>query len=290
MNTAASRFAFSLTLVLSTLALSPPAAAEEPGKADRKPAAKSGAKPVKKTAEMKDPPPSGPSSTMVFGEALAAIIASPDRSAEDRANDARRKPQQMLSFIGVNRGMTVLDLSAGGGYTSELLARTAGQGGQVYAQVAPRAEGPPPSLAKLKERAQKLTAGKIIPTLRPFEDPAPEKMAANSFELATMMFNYHDLGHLGVDRDRLNRAVFKALKPGSMYVIADHAGRPGTGISESGTLHRVEEALVRKEVEAAGFKFIESANFLHNPADPRDKKTPDDGQPKDEFVLKFIKP
>ena len=104
------------------------------------------------------------------------------------------------------------------------------------------------------------------------------------------MFNYHDLGHLGVDRARMNAALFAALKPGGVYVIADHSGRPGTGISESGTLHRVEEAFVRREVEAAGFRFAAEGSFLRNPADPRDRNEPDPPQPKDEFVLKFVKP
>ena len=88
----------------------------------------------------------------------------------------------------------------------------------------------------------------------------------------------------------MNRAVFRALKPGGFYVIADHSGRPGTGISEAGTLHRIEEAFLRKEVEAAGFKLAAEGNFLRNPNDPRDKNTPDPPQPKDEFVLKFVKP
>ncbi|MDQ2735089.1 MAG: hypothetical protein M3Y55_08900, partial [Pseudomonadota bacterium] len=101
---------------------------------------------------------------------------------------------------------------------------------------------------------------------------------------------YHDLGWMGVDRARMNRAIFAALKPGGMYVIADHAGRPGTGISESGTLHRVEESFVRGEVEGAGFRLRESGSFLRNPNDPRDRNTPEPAQPKDEFVLKFIKP
>lgn len=104
------------------------------------------------------------------------------------------------------------------------------------------------------------------------------------------MFNYHDLGYLGIDRAQMNRAVFAALKPGGMYVIADHSGRAGTGISESGTLHRIEEAFLRKEVEAAGFRLAGEGNFLRNPGDPRDKNTPDPPQPKDEFVLKFVKP
>ena len=104
------------------------------------------------------------------------------------------------------------------------------------------------------------------------------------------MFNYHDLGHLGVDRAAMNKAVFGALKSGGFYLIADHSGRLGTGISESGTLHRVEEAFLRKEVEAAGFKLVDEGDFLRNPNDPRDKNTPDPPQPKDEFVLKFVKP
>jgi len=106
----------------------------------------------------------------------------------------------------------------------------------------------------------------------------------------TLMFNYHDLGYLGVDRARMNRAAFAALKPGGTYVVADHSGRPGTGISEGGTLHRVEEALVRREIEAAGFKLAEEGNFLRNPNDPRDRNTPEPPMPKDEFVLKFLKP
>ena len=81
----------------------------------------------------------------------------------------------------------------------------------------------------------------------------------------TLMFNYHDLGHLGVDRAAMNQAVFRALKSGGLYVIADHSGRPGTGISESGTLHRIEEAFLRQEVEAAGFKLLGRATSCATP-------------------------
>ena len=102
--------------------------------------------------------------------------------------------------------------------------------------------------------------------------------------------HYHDLGHLGIDRAAMNRAVFHALKHGGFFIIADHAGRAGTGISEAGTLHRVEEAFLRGEVEAAGFKMLEEGMFLRNPNDPKDKNTPEPPQPKDEFVLKFVKP
>jgi predicted methyltransferase len=132
-------------------------------------------------------------------------------------------------------------------------------------------------------------AAVLVPVTRPFEDPVPPE-AQGRLDLVTLMFNYHDFGHLGVDRAQLNAAVFRALKPGGSYVIADHSGRTGTGISESGTLHRVEEALVVREVEAAGFRLAASGNFLRNPDDPRDRNTPEPPMPKDEFVLRFVKP
>jgi len=96
--------------------------------------------------------------------------------------------------------------------------------------------------------------------------------------------------HMGVDRARMNRAVFDALRPGGSYVIADHSGRPGTGATETKTLHRIEEAVVRREVEAAGFRFVAEGGFLRNPQDPRDASVFKPKQPNDEFVLKFVKP
>jgi predicted methyltransferase len=247
---------------------------------------------------------------------IAEIVASPDRSAADRTNDKRRKPADMLAFIGIRPGMVALDVSAGGGYTTELVARSVGPTGRVYGQSAPRvvraapaqsesgampsaasapsaapsAAAPRTSAMALAERAKNPSAANIVAVVQPFEDPAPAAVAANGLDLVTLMFNYHDLGWLGVDRARMNRAIFAALKPGGMYVIADHSGRPGTGISESGTLHRIEESFLRAEVEAAGFRLAESGDFLRNPGDPRDRTTPDPAQPKDEFVLKFVKP
>ena len=153
---------------------------------------------------------------------------------------------------------------------------------------------PKPSPVALADRDKALKAGgkaaPITAVVQPFESPVPPQLATGGVDLVTLMFNYHDLGWMGVDRTAMNKAVFQALKSGGVYVIADHAGRPGTGISESGTLHRIEPAFLRKEIEAAGFKFAAEGTFLSNPNDPKDKNTPDPPQPKDEFVMKFVKP
>jgi len=258
----------------------------------------------------------------IAADRIAQIVASPDRSNADRVNDQRRRPEQMLAFIGVQPGITALDVSAGGGYTSELLARAIGPAGRVYGQSQPRdpnrpaptpaapegaaapvpaaaasAPRPPlrPSPVALAERQQNLRAANvaaapIVAVAQRFDDPVPAALADGKLDLVTLMFNYHDLGFLGVDRAAMNRALFRALKPGGQYVIADHAGRAGTGISESGTLHRIEESFLRAEVEAAGFKLAAEGVFLRNPNDPRDRNTPFPPQPKDEFVLKFVKP
>ena len=276
-------------------------------------------------ANMATPSLTASNAAVLDPQRIARIVASPDRSAADRNNDQRRKPEQMLAFIGIWPGMVALDISAAGGYTTELLARAVGLGGRVYGQsesprgpeapprptaaapegdsspsastavpIAPVAPSPPTvrrtSAQALAERAKNPVVANIVAVLQPFEDPVPPALAAGGLDLVTLMFNYHDLGWMGTDRARMNKAVFAGLKRGGVYVIADHSGRPGTGISEAGTLHRIEEAFLRQEVEAAGFKFADQGNFLRNPSDPRDKNTPNPPQPKDEFVLKFVKP
>lgn len=243
---------------------------------------------------------------------IDAIVQAPDRSAADRTNDQRRHPEALLQFIGVKPGWTALDVSTGGGYTTELLARAIGPTGIVWAQSrGPAAASPKPAAPEggaaampapqrtaadmlaarsASMKAAGVSAAPIAYVARPFDDPVPPEVANGQLDLVTLMFNYHDFGFLGVNRTQANAAIFKALKPGGLYVIADHAGRPGTGIAESGTLHRIEESFLRAEVEAAGFKLLAEGDFLRNPSDPRDQNTPNPPQAKDEFVLKFVKP
>ena len=232
-----------------------------------------------------------PHATALSSAQIATLVAAPDRSDADRRNDARRLPAEMLAFTGVRPGMVVLDISAGGGYTSELLARATGPGGRVYGHSVPR--NPPPartSAMALAERAKNPAVSALTAVVQPFENPVPAGLEREGLDLVTLMFNYHDLGSMGVDRARMNAAVFAALKHGGSYVIADHAGRPGTGISESNTLHRIDEGFLRREVEAAGFRFAAEGAFLRNPADPRDREEPEGGIKKDEFVVRFVKP
>lgn len=218
---------------------------------------------------------------------IRAAVASPDRSDADRKTDERRRPEMLLAFAGVKPGMKVLEVGAGAGYSAELLARGVGPQGMVYAHNSPDAIA---RFIKTRfdERAAKPVMRNVVKLIRDFDDPVPSEV--RGLDLATMLYEYHDTPAMGIDRAKMNRRIFDALKPGGYFVVADHSAKAGAGVSGSKTLHRIEEVVVRQEVEAAGFKFVAAADFLRNPDDPREATSSRATIRVDAFVLKFVKP
>jgi predicted methyltransferase len=216
----------------------------------------------------------------------AALTAAPDRSDADRQADKRRDPVPLLAFAGVRPGMKVLDMAAGGGYSTELMARAVAPNGIVYAQN-PADLGDKPKAA-FEARLQTPAMKDVVADIRPFDDPIPPD--AHDLDLITFLFYYHDTSYMNVDRAAMDRKMFAALKPGGYLVIADHSALPGQGISVNKTLHRIEESTLRQEVEAAGFKVVGEGNFWRNPADTHDFPSYKPNMPVDNFVLKFQKP
>jgi len=216
----------------------------------------------------------------------AAIVAAADRSEADRQTDKRRDPVRLLAFTGVKAGMTVLDMGAGGGYSTELMARAVGAGGKVYGQDS--TEGSPRAKERFEARMKTPARTNVVALVRPFDDPVPA--GAGPFDLITFFFFYHDTTYMPVDRSAMNKKLFAALKPGSFLVIADHSAKAGAGTSVGKTLHRIEESTLRSEVEAAGFRLAGEGNFLRHPEDTREERIFGSKVPVDEFVLKFQKP
>ena len=218
---------------------------------------------------------------------FAALLAAPDRSDGDRKTDQRRKPAEILAFTGVKPGMTVLDMGADAGYSSELMARAVGPRGKVYAQQGPNVfQGRTKDNfeARMKSPAMK----NVVLEVRPFDAPLPPEV--KNLDLITFFYAYHDTTAMAdVDRAKMNKAMLAALKPGGMLVVADHAGPPGGGATTGNTLHRIEESTLKQEVQAAGFKLVDEGKFLRDPTDPHTDKV--FGRPSvDEFVVKFQKP
>ncbi|MDQ6619813.1 MAG: methyltransferase [Pseudomonadota bacterium] len=211
----------------------------------------------------------------------AAAIADPVRTDQDRRMDTARHPAEFLAFTRVRPGMKVLDVSAGGGYTSQLLALAVGQGGMVWAQA------PQPG-ATLTKRLADHPQANLVAVARPFEDPVPPD--APKLDLVTLILNYHDISYLPVDRKIMNAKLFAALKPGGRIVVVDHSATPGSGVSAGRTLHRIDEAVVRAELTEAGFRLEEAGDFLRNPADTREDSSNSPKVPTDKFALRFVKP
>ncbi|MHC6152298.1 class I SAM-dependent methyltransferase [Bradyrhizobium elkanii] len=217
----------------------------------------------------------------------AAIVAAPDRSDADRQVDQRRQPAKMLAFAGVKPGMTILDMAASAGYSTELLARTVAPSGKVYAQ---------DSTTVLERfvkdrfdtRAKAPAMKNVVHVVRDYDDPIPPEV--KDLDMITFFFFYHDITYLPVDRAAMNKKMFAALKPGGFLVIADHSAKAGEGTSVAKTLHRIEESTLKQEIEAAGFKLVAEGDFLHHAEDPKDIPVFKAPVPIDEFVLKYQKP
>ncbi len=206
--------------------------------------------------------------------------------------DAGRHPAEMLAFFGVRPGMRVAELGAGGGYTTELLARTVGPTGVVYGQnnkfVLDRFAEKPWST-----RLQKPVMSRVVRVNREFDAPLPPE--AHDLDAVFIVLFYHDTVWQGADRAKMNAAVYEALKPGGIYAVIDHSAPPGSGTTATKTLHRIEKNVVRAEVEGAGFQLAGEASFLRNPDDARDwNDSPFAAAERrgtsDRFVLKFVKP
>ncbi len=214
-------------------------------------------------------------------ERYQSAIASPLRTDQDRRTDAERHPAEFLPFTQATPGMRVMDVSAGGGYTSQLLALVVGPGGMVLAQ-APK---PGPTLVKrLADHPQ----ANLVVVARPFDDPIPD--GTPPLDLITLVQNYHDITYLPVDRAKMNQRLFAALKSGGHFVVIDHSAKPGADIGVGKTLHRIDEAIVLAEVRRAGFVLEAESNFLRNPADTREESSGQPKVPTDKFALRFVKP
>jgi predicted methyltransferase len=225
--------------------------------------------------------------------ASTMAVADPARPDADTARDADRKPAQTLVFIGIKPDDKVADYGAAAGYFTRLFSSVVGSKGHVYA-VEPtpffKYESFPKALAELQGYAV-AHPNVSVTTAPPLEGvKSPEKI--DLFWISQIYHDLHDKWMGPADTAAFNKAVFEALKPGGFYVVLDHSAAPGAAADVTETLHRIESSTVRREIEAAGFKFESESSILANPADPRTARVFDAAirGHTDQFILKFRKP
>lgn len=220
----------------------------------------------------------------------AAALANPARPATDTARDATRKPAALLAFAGIKPGQRVADFIMGGGYLTRILSGAVGPKGVIYAYqpsefIAFR--------AKYGEEQDNVAAAHanvkpLRPSLSSFE--LPEQV-----DVIITVQNFHDLYLKPMPAgtaEKAKVALFKALKPGGTLIVVDHVAKPGSGFEAADTLHRIDPALARMELEKAGFKFERATPIWRSKADPLTDNVfnPSIRGKTDQFAFRFRKP
>jgi predicted methyltransferase len=233
-------------------------------------------------------------SAIVQPAAVDAVLENPRRLPADRAQDDRRKAAAVLDFFGIEPGMVVLDLYSGGGYYAELLSYLVGPAGRVVAH-----NNTPYLVFAEKELAERFRPGRLPNVERLIAENNELELAAQRFDAVLMIKAYHDVyyvdeenGWARIDRARFLAEVFDAMKPGAVLGIVDHAAAPGSPAETGGTLHRLDPALIRRDMTAAGFVFDGQSGVLRNPRDDYSRSVFDPlvRDRTDRVVMRFRKP
>lgn len=224
--------------------------------------------------------------------ALEAALADPGRTMHRERADGRRKPADLIAVAGVKPGDKLLDLIPGDGYWTRIFSKLVGPEGRVYAvwpiNYARTATG---NVATLRGLAADKYYGNIVTQVQ----PTTTLTAREPLDVVWTSQNYHDYPDefMGkADPSVLNNAVFEILKPGGTYIIIDHMAEAGSGMRDTARFHRIDSAIVRSQVEAAGFKYVGESKVLNNPADPLNVAVfdPSIRGRTSQFAYKFVKP
>lgn len=224
---------------------------------------------------------------------VSAAIADPARPSEEVQLDALRKPAEVIGFAGLKSGDRVADFMSGNGYFTRIFSRVVGPAGRVYAFIPAQqlancsASGTAGSKA-LEHDVRYANVAVLIDAADRFAVPEP-------LDLVWSAQNYHDLHDSfmkPIDIAALNAAIYRALKPGGVYLVIDHAAESGSGLRDTETLHRIDPQSIRAEVTAAGFLFEGESPVLRNPHDSHQLRVFDPliRHRTDQMVLKFRKP
>jgi len=221
---------------------------------------------------------------------IAAALADNGRPAEDVARDAARKPGETVALLEVKPGARVADLIMGGGYFTRILSVAVGPKGEVIAyQPAEFIQ----FQASYGENQKKVAAA--YPNVKPLSSSFGALDLPDGLDAVLTVQNYHDLHLTPFPQDtaaKVNAEVFKSLKPGGVYLVVDHVAVAGSGLEAAMKVHRIDPAIVKQEVEAAGFKLEAESPLLKSASDPHTAGVfdPSIRGKTDQFVMKFRKP
>ncbi|MDO9588477.1 MAG: methyltransferase [Brevundimonas sp.] len=222
-------------------------------------------------------------------DSYVAALADPVRTADDRARDEARHTAETLAFAQVRPGQTIADMIIGGGYFTRVFSAAVGPRGRVTAWQ------PAEFIAFQASYGDALTAVDALANVDGVRSLIAAPVFPAGLDLVFTAQNYHDL-HLNVmppdTATRVNAAVFRALKPGGLYVVIDHHAVAGAPRTAADTVHRIDIERVKREVLAAGFVLDGESDLLTHADDPRTASVFDASirGRTSQFMLRFRKP
>ena len=224
---------------------------------------------------------------------LTRAIADTARPAEQVGLDPWRRPAAVIEFSGLKPGDRVADFMPGNAYFTRLFSRIVGARGHVYAFV------PTQQLANCAPRETEglrvLQSDGRYKNITVLIDATDRFAAPQQLDMVWTAQNYHDLHDSFMqptDIAAFNRAVFRALKPGGVFLVIDHVAAAGSGLRDTNTLHRIDPDTIRTEVTAAGFVLEARSDVLRNPEDAHALPVfdPTIRHRTDQIVYRFRKP
>jgi predicted methyltransferase len=246
---------------------------------------------------------------------VTAAVSDAGRPAADKMRDANRKPAESVAFAGVKAGDKVVDFIAGGGYFTRILSKVVGPQGHVYATAPampmgggmpmgnmPMAGGMPMGKAMPMDKGmpmggmgidglKAIAANPAYPNVTELVQGTSRLMVPEPVDVVWTSQNYHDLHNPGPfhadDIAAFNKSVFDALKPGGVFLVIDYVAAPGTGFTQSPTLHRADPAAAKAEIIKAGFVFEGESKVLARPGDSHTARAREQD---DQFIFRFRKP
>jgi len=240
-----------------------------------------------------DPVPVASETTEPEVPIYAAALDNPARPAADRERDAGRRPAEVLEVFGIEPGDTVLEMFAGGGYYTEMIANVVGEDGKVVAHMNT------PMVNFGGDEFTARHADNRLPNAEVLMAENNELMLdSDQFDAITIVLNYHDLywasedyGWDAFDVPKFLAEIYKGLKPGGTLGIVDHFAAPGSPHETASTLHRIDRNIVVSELEGAGFVLDGESDVLRNMDEDHSKGVfdPEIRGKTDRFVLRFKK-
>jgi predicted methyltransferase len=190
---------------------------------------------------------------------IRKAIEDPARPADQRARDANRKPAELLMMSGIKPAQTVVEFASFGQYFTSFLSDIVGPKGTVYMYDLPYTEKRSGEASRAFVAAHPNSKYQLV-DYNTLELP-------QQVDEVFMVLYYHDLFINKIDTASLDTRIFNALKPGGTFLIVDHNATPGSGTTDTPKLHRIDPAVIRREVTAAGFKLVEESHLLAHASD-----------------------